>query len=53
MSRSYPATPRADVYSRITTEIVSAIEAGAGVRQIMAEFGIGYTRAKRYMEELS
>src|SRR3546814_5774226 len=30
MSRSYPATPRADVYSRITTEIVSAIEAGAG-----------------------
>jgi antirestriction protein ArdC len=30
MSRSHPATPRADVYSRITTEIVSAIEAGAG-----------------------
>lgn len=30
MSRSHPATPRADVYSRITTEIVSAIEVGAG-----------------------
>jgi len=30
MSRSHPATLRADVYSRITTEIVSAIEAGAG-----------------------
>ena len=30
MPRSHPATLRADVYSRITTEIVSAIEAGAG-----------------------
>ena len=30
MSRSHPATPRADVYSRITSEIVSAIEVGAG-----------------------
>ena len=33
--------------------LAEAVEAGAGVRQIMADFGIGYTRAKRYMEELS
>jgi antirestriction protein ArdC len=30
MTRSHPAAPRADVYSRITAEIVAAIEAGAG-----------------------
>jgi antirestriction protein ArdC len=30
MTRSHPASARADVYSRITAEIVDAIEAGAG-----------------------
>ena len=30
MSRTHPSTPRVDVYSRITHEIVSAIESGAG-----------------------
>lgn len=30
MSRSHPASVRADVYSRITSEIIAAIEAGAG-----------------------
>ncbi|HPB22835.1 MAG TPA: ArdC family protein, partial [Novosphingobium sp.] len=30
MTRTHPTAERADVYSRITTQIVAAIEAGAG-----------------------